>query len=291
MVPVSHRKELSLLLSEKLQLQGEISEVKSVGGGSINEAYSFDFGGHRYFLKKNNKTKFPKMFEKEVAGLLELAKCRLLIVPAVILNTVLEDEQYLVLEYLETKTETEAYFGELGKAIAAMHKIKAERFGFTESNFIGSLTQNNQQKSTWQEFFVTQRLEPLVRWCFDEKCFSQAVLRSFENLYEQINSIFPEEKPSLLHGDLWAGNKMNTSKGPSVFDPAVYYGHREMDLSMSKLFGGFHPVFYESYFAEYPPDKGFEKRTDICNLYPLLVHVKLFGQGYLHDVLATVRRF
>lgn len=291
MIPSAHKKELSLLLSQKLQTQAEIIEMKSIGGGCINESCSFSFGPQKYFLKKNVKSKFPRMFEKEAAGLKELSKGRRLIIPETLLTTEIQDDQYLVLEFLEKRTESETYFGDLGKGVASQHKIHADYFGFSESNFIGSLLQPNEKKETWQEFFVTQRLELLVKWCFDEKYFSTAVLRSFENLYGQVSSIFPDEKPSLLHGDLWSGNKMNTSKGPCVFDPAVYYGHREMDIAMSKLFGGFSPEFYESYQAEYPLEKGYEKRTDICNLYPLLVHVKLFGQGYLQDVLSTIRRF
>jgi len=117
-------------------------------------------------------------------------------------------------------------------------------------------------------------------------------VRAFDRFYRKLDEIFPVEAPSLIHGDLWNGNYMVNENGEAVIiDPAVYYGHREMDLGMSKLFGGFSAGFYEAYNQQYPLEKDWKERLDYCNLYPLMVHVNLFGGGYLNSVKSILRNF
>ena len=114
----------------------------------------------------------------------------------------------------------------------------------------------------------------------------------FERLFHRLDHLFPSEAPALLHGDLWSGNLLGDAQGrPVLIDPAVYYGHREMDLAMTRLFGGFDPGFHTAYQAEWPLEAGWEERVDLCNLYPLLVHVNLFGGSYVAQVEAVLRRF
>jgi fructosamine-3-kinase len=182
-------------------------------------------------------------------------------------------------------------FEKLGSALASLHKITESQFGFSTDNYIGTIKQCNIQESNWVDFFYLHRIEPHVKWCYDEKLISRNILCSFENMYRCLHELFPVEVPALLHGDLWTGNQMNTPDGPAVYDPAVYYGHREMDIAMTRLFGGFGEEFYISYNNEFPLEKDYVKRTAICNLYPLLVHVKLFGTAYLPEIITTVKRF
>jgi protein-ribulosamine 3-kinase len=286
-----YKHELSDALSKLLNSSSEVSGFRAVGGGSINMAYEFSFGGSKYFLKQNSKVEFPQMFKKEVMGLTVLSETNTLIIPQPVLETVFSNDQVLVMEYLEKTGPTAAYSEKLGSGLADLHKIKGKEFGFEEDNYIGSLSQSNKEHKDWEGFFTEERLAPLVKWAYDAKIMERKHLLSFENLYKKLNELFPEEQPSLLHGDLWGGNAMNTTKGPSVYDPAVYYGHREMDIAMTRLFGGFDENFYLAYNNSYPLEKNYRQRTDICNLYPLLVHVRLFGTSYLHEVLQTIKRF
>lgn len=284
------KKILEDLLSKEMKIEGTITDIRSVRGGSINTACEFRFGDALYFLKENSVKEFPQMFLKERNGLKELMKCKELKVPAPVLLHETESTQYLVMEHLE-KNNSRDHDEALGRGLAALHAIKGKSFGFYEDNYIGSLQQSNGSAHSWPVFLAMQRLHPLVKWCYDEKLLSRLQLRSFETLYERLAEIFPPEEPCLLHGDLWNGNVMSTTKGPAIFDPAVYYGHREMDLAMSRLFGGFGEGFYRAYDVFYPLEKDHPKRVEICNLYPLLVHVKLFGSGYLQDVVSIIKKF
>jgi fructosamine-3-kinase len=110
-------------------------------------------------------------------------------------------------------------------------------------------------------------------------------LNAFENLYQQLKNIFDHEQPALLHGDLWSGNFMcDQDSEPVLIDPAVYFGHRSMDLGMTTLFGGFDKSFYETYSYHLPFPNNYSEQWDICNLYPLLIHLNLFGVGYLGQI-------
>lgn len=291
MVSAAHIELLQLTLFSELKEPGIITELKSCSGGSINQTYFFKYAGRLFFLKHNNQKEFPEMFKKESEGLMELRKCKALVVPEAIAHLVIENEQYLILNKLESAPNDSVFFEKLGAGLAQLHSISSEKFGYRYDNYIGSIIQRNSPTDNWSDFFYESRLEPLVKWCYDKRYLSGVHIRSFETLYKRLDEIFPEESPSLLHGDLWNGNVMNTASGPAVYDPAVYYGHREMDLAMTRLFGGFAPEFYSAYNAINPLQKDYEKRTEICNLYPLLVHVKLFGTSYLNDVIVTLKQF
>jgi protein-ribulosamine 3-kinase len=288
---VRDKTKIGELLSEKLETGADVTDIRPAGAGCINATYIFKLGGSDYFLKENSSVDLPGMFEKERDGLTELAKCNHVYIPKPVLVYETEKEQYLVMEYLVQTAANTRYYELLGRGLAELHNIKNEAFGFGDDNYIGSVPQSNMRSKTWPDFFSMQRLHPLVKWSYDQELLSKTHVKSFENLYGKLEEVFPPEQPCLLHGDLWKGNVMNTTKGPALYDPAVYYGHREMDLAMTRLFGGFEESFYKTYEAYYPLEKGHRYRTDICNLYPLLVHVKLFGPGYLQDVFSIIKQF
>jgi fructosamine-3-kinase len=284
-------KELLEQLRLQLAFDQPLSNITSIGGGSINECYSFRAGEEKFFLKVNSAEKFPGMFACEAKGLNLLAASCGLVIPRVIYTGTIEKDQILVLGFLEKKNEDATYFNELGRGLARLHKTTQKKFGLDHANYIGSLPQDNSPENSWNEFFICRRIEPLLRQAIDVGELPKNCRSSFENLFKKLDELIPIEKPALLHGDLWSGNKMNTNAGASMFDPAVYFGHREVDIAMTKLFGGFSPDFYSAYTTEFPLEKGWERRVEILNLYPLLVHTVLFGGSYANDVTGVIRRF
>ena len=181
---------------------------------------------------------------------------------------------------------------EFGKKLGRLHKSTSDYFGLDYDNYIGKLPQSNTKHSNWFDFFALERIEPQVRMGIESGKLSRPILKSVEGFYKKLGSILPTEKPALLHGDLWSGNFMFTkSGGVSIYDPAVYYGHREMDLAMTRLFGGFSANFYEGYNEQFPLSGGFDSRVSIYNLYPILVHANLFGGSYCRQAENIINRY
>ena len=267
----------------------EILSRIAIGGGSINNCFQVTTTDGIYFLKESNAEKFPGMFEAEAKGLELLRSTGTFCIPRVISLEQESGKARLFLQWLERKNT--GNWREAGKMLAKLHQNTSDFFGLDHPNYIGSLSQANAMRKTWAEFFASQRILPQLKLAYESRKIDAGLLKQGENFCGEIHSIFPEEKPALLHGDLWSGNFFFTANGPAVFDPAVYYGHREMDLAMTKLFSGFDEEFYEGYENEFPLEKSWRSRIDFCNLYPLLVHVNLFGGGYVQEVKAILREF
>lgn len=264
----------------------------SVGGGDINDAYRLELEDKRCFVKINDADKYPQMFETEARGLELMRNCSRFQIPEVLGVGQSDGRQFLVLEYLESGSASIEFWELFANRLAGMHRSGHDVFGLDHSNYIGSLVQVNDIHESWPDFFTNQRLGPLSHKAFDMGLLSSSALKHFENLAHRLDQLIPIESPSLLHGDLWSGNFMRGPDGEAtIYDPAVYFGHREMDIAMSKLFGGFDNRFYATYNEQYPLEKGWEDRVDIHNLYPLLVHVILFGGGYVSQVQSILNRF
>ena len=262
-----------------------VQRYEPVHGGDINSAYYLFTSAGKYFLKVNDKNKYPLMFAREASGLDKLRELCTLKIPQVIKQGSCNDQQYLLLEWLEKGSPKKDMWENFGKALAMMHKQPQQYFGLNEDNYIGSLDQNNDPHDEWHSFYSECRIKPLVKKLFDAGDLSAMDIRDADLFCNNLKTILPGESPSLLHGDLWAGNYMIISSGyAAIFDPAVYCGHREMDIGMTKLFGGFDQRFYEAYNETYPLEKGWENRLPITQLYPLLVHAVLFGGHYIDSV-------
>lgn len=243
-------------------------------------------------MKFNHADTYPGMFEQEARGLKLLSGAGEVRVPEVIGTG--DDGQYsfIVLEYLDPAPGKPDFWSTFGRQLAALHRHTAGHFGLDHDNYIGSLKQYNNRHENWIGFFREQRLRVQMEMAGRSGLLPSRLEQSFERLFRMLGDIFPEEAPSLIHGDLWSGNYMLDEKGQAcIIDPAVYYGHREMDIGMSRLFGVFGSDFYEAYNEAWPMAPGWRERIDICNLYPLMVHVNLFGAGYLGSVEAVLRRF
>ena len=202
------------------------------------------------------------------------------------------EDAFLLLDWVEKGTTSTSFWEDFGHQLGQLHKCTHTNFGWTNDNYIGSLVQYNSWTKSWSSFFIEQRIDPQLKLAVEKGLIDAHKLESFHQLYKQIENIFPNEPPALLHGDLWSGNYMVTAAGePMIMDPAVYYGHREMDIAMTQLFGGFDGRLYEAYNEEYPLNDGWQDRMTMCNLYPLLVHVNLFGSSYLSQVNAVLKQY
>jgi len=292
MIPATILKCLEGLLQNKAGNEIKVISSAPMGGGCINNAVKVKTTVGEIFLKWNDAIKFQSMFETEAKGLMLLKSVNALGIPNVIAVGEAGSYSFIVLEFIEAGKRQKNFWQDFGSSLAALHKISSEFFGLNHDNYIGSLSQSNTQKNSWVEFFISERLEKQIAVAKNSGAINNSAIQQFNNLFRQLPEIIPEEKPSLLHGDLWNGNFMLGTDGKAwLIDPAVYYGHRKTDLAMTKLFGGFSEEFYETYNETLPLQPGFSERVDIHNLYPLLVHVNLFGGGYLQEVKNILQRF
>jgi fructosamine-3-kinase len=267
------------------------AKLQPVAGGDINQAYKIQYRNTSFFLKVNDVAAYPCMFLREAEGLESLRKYSNCIVPEVIKTGVADHQQYLLLQWIERAAPIKDYYSSLGKSIAAMHLQPQEKPGWTVDNYIGSLPQQNTFVNDWCSFYAHYRIAPLVEQLVATGVFTNKQQEHAERLYTKLAQYFPNEKPAFLHGDLWGGNHFPNEKGlPVVIDPAVYCGHREMDIGMTALFGGYDRSFYEAYHYHYPLESGWQQRLQLTQLYPLLVHAVLFGGHYVSQsasILAT----
>jgi fructosamine-3-kinase len=267
-------------------------DARYVTGGSINEAYRISTTCGVYFLKYNSASKYPQMFEKEKISLELLEKTKTVIVPKVFIAGSFGNCSFLLLKYEEAGKTVNDYWTIFAKQLSALHKQTSEYYGLDFDNYIGSLPQINTLKKEYNDFFIECRLIPLIRKAVDASLLEKSDIKHFENLFNRLREIIPHEKPSLLHGDLWSGNLITNNAGlPTVIDPAIYYGHREADIAMTRLFGGFPNEFFYAYNNENPLQKGWDERIPVHQLYPLLVHVNLFGLSYRSQVREIIKKF
>lgn len=225
------------------------------------------------------------MFQREQEGLQAIAKTQTIATPQVLFQGDAGNESYLLLEWIDTRKPAPQSSYLLGGQLAAMHRHTAAYFGFDTDNYMGSLPQSNSHHSSWHNFFISERLLPMVKLGREKGELSAPDVQHFEKLYLKLSEFFNEDAPSLIHGDLWGGNYLIATDGkPYLIDPAVSYGNREFDIAMTTLFGGFDNAFYEAYHSAYPLQSGWQQRINLWNLYPLLIHVNLFGGNYASQV-------
>ena len=267
-------------------------EWKPVHGGSINACWQLKSGNRSFFCKVNSATKFPQLFEKEVSGLKHLSSAGQLATPEVFACFRKDDLQFLLMEWIPEKTSSKQFWTNFGTGLAALHQCTADQFGLDTDNYMGSVVQLNQPHASWPEFFWHCRLRPMAERCAQKHLLTVAHQKKLEQLYGKLDLIFDKEaRPSLLHGDLWSGNFICSGTKAYLIDPAVYYGHPAMDLGMTRLFGGFDPAFYEAYNYHSPLPSHHHTQCQVANLYPLLIHLYLFGSSYLSGIESTLQQF
>jgi len=282
------------------QWAGEsIQRKESLSGGCIANAQKITMGsGQSYFLKYSGSVvaSGTASFIQEAHGLRELSEAKAIRIP----NVLLQDSRFLLLEYIRpgTVSDRSNFFKQFGEQFAALHRLQGAQFGFYEDNLIGATPQHNQptasEAQNWIEFYFNKRLLVQYRLAETNGYVTEEMQQKFSLLENQMESILggTQEPPSLLHGDLWSGNFIVDDQGePCLIDPAVYYGHREADLAMTTLFGGFDQAFYQAYQNVFPLPLGHETRQPLYQLYHVMNHLNLFGTGYLGQTLSILRQY
>ncbi len=287
--------EIIIALQQYWQSKGQSSTIihqQTIGGGSINNAFKISTKDDSFFVKFNSAAAYPKMFTVEYKGLQLLRTKNIIKVPEPLFYHEGEEYSCLLLEYIESNGYTFNFWRNFAEDLAHLHQQSNMSFGLDFDNYMGSLPQSNKAHSKFTDFFINERLEPQLKLAHDNSLIQNTHLKKMEKLFLELPSIFPEEKPALVHGDLWSGNFMRDLNGKAVIiDPATYFGHREVDIAMTTMFGGFSEDFYDHYQEAWPMEAGWQDRLDYYKLYPILIHINLFGSSYLSMMNAVLKSF
>ena len=268
-------------LNESVGEPDELRWTRDLPGGDINQAGLIQSAADRWFVKYRSNAP-AGMFEAEAKALNEIAASGCIKVPNPVAWGTESGTAWLVLEYLELTPRGPAAL--LGEQLAALHAVTSDSHGWSMDNYIGTTPQLNRRCGNWTEFWCQCRLQPQLAMARNHGFGSRLIDRG-ERLLEVLEQLMRDHAPvaSLLHGDLWAGNKAFTTTGqPVIFDPASYYGDRETDIAMTELFGGFEAAFYAAYQAHAALPAGYPLRRELYKLYHVLNHLNLFGGAYLN---------
>jgi len=266
----------------------QLRNQNSIAGGCINHCYQLLGNNKNYFLKLNHAAQEP-MFQAEAAGLHELHRSQTLRTPQPICSGVSGEQSFLLMEWIEFDHRNGDQ-RKLAEQLVQLHQQSATQFGLKQNNTLGATPQKNQQQSSWVTFWREQRLGFQLKLAAQNGHRGQ--LHKLGNkLLESLDQLLDHQpQASLLHGDLWGGNVAYAQGQPVIFDPAVYYGDRETDLAMTELFGGFNADFYAAYRHHWPLDSGYTVRKTLYNLYHILNHLNLFGDGYRSQAETMMQR-
>jgi len=266
-----------------------ITRVANLSGSSFEDSFIAFAADERFFVKMGTCT---ARLDAEFDGLRCLAETGTARIPKAIAVGQADAGSYLITEYLDLSGPRQGSFEQLGRLLSELHQVTTESHGWNRDNFIGATRQPNGWLDNWPEFFREQRLRHQLRLARQN-----GHLGAIQSLGERIASNLQDilgghaPKPSLLHGDLWSGNCGFDEHGqPVIYDPAIYFGDREAELAMTRLFGGYPPEFYRAYEQSWPLAPNHKSRFDLYNLYHMLNHLNLFGEPYLRQTENLMRR-
>lgn len=291
-MPARFATSIAEALSDVLGARVEESERRAVAGGSINQAFQYRSAKGSVFVKIASSPHAAEMLHAEAAGLKALGAAQAVRVPQVLLQGRCAEGAYLALEWIDLARPARATEATLGEQLAWQHRCTHAQFGWDRDNTIGSTPQRNTPCAQWDEFYREHRLRFQLDLAASRDADPKVIERGYQ-LCEQVGEFFKTYRPaaSLLHGDLWGGNWGSDEDGlPVIFDPAVYYGDREADIAMTRLFGGFGHAFYAAYQSTWALDSGASVRVSLYNLYHVLNHYNLFGGSYLEQAQTLIDR-
>jgi len=277
-------------------------DVRPVHGGDISRAARFTAAGLPYLVKWHERPSasppgWPDMFTAEAQGLARLAEAGVIRVPIPRAYAAAQDDcpAYIVLEWIEPGYGDRREAGaRLSRALAALHRVTAEAYGLDHDNYCGATPQANGWMDSWIAFYAERRLGWQMDLAGHAGLMHRERRRRLERLIDRLERWIDEAavRPALLHGDLWGGNWLVAANGePALIDPAIYFGDREAELAMCHLFGGFPGDFFRAYDEAWPPAAGRDDRLPLYQLYHLLNHLNLFGEGYGGQVDVVLRRY
>ena len=273
-------------------MQTSIKSVRSVSGGDINDAYRIESSEGLFFAKINESQIASEMLGAEAKALNLLSGLKNIRVPKVILLSNKNDITALILEWIETGTTRPNTLSSLGIMIAELHLNTAQAFGLDYDNYIGSLPQSNTWTDNWLDFYYNNRIQTQLKLAMESGKIPLSFIHRTDRVFANMQKEFPEVKPSLLHGDLWAGNYMIGKEGdPVLIDPSLSYGHRELDIAMMHLFGGFNTEIISVYESVHPLEHDWQSRMKFYQLYYILVHVNLFGGSYVRSAMSIINHY
>ena len=272
-------------------LPAPIKTAEPVEGGSIAEGWRVEVASGEIYFVKHYEDAPDGLVQAEARGLDWLAEADTL--ATVRVAAVCDSAPLLILDWIESGKPTADFAEGLGAGLARLHDFGAPYFGLSEDNFVGKLPQANGTCERWSDFYAYRRIEPLVRRAQDAGSLPKSLAREASRMLSRFDTLCgPEEEPARLHGDLWNGNVMTGSSGKAVLiDPSVYGGHREIDLAMMRLFGGFPERTFDAYANQHPLSEEAADRVLFYQLYPLLVHITLFGGGYVDQFAQALRAY
>ncbi|MDM8531943.1 fructosamine kinase family protein [Anaerolineales bacterium HSG25] len=274
----------------------QIVATRAIGGGDISQAVHLSLSDGQQVLLKWRARAVPTMFTTEAKGLTLMREAaHSLVVPQVFCAEEADGARpaFILMNWLGRANSSTGMGSALGQGLADMHRATNPTYGLDHDNFIGANPQPNNQHDNWVDFFHEERLGYQMELAGQKGHLNQQRKKQLDRLLVRLSDLLPLHPPiSLLHGDLWGGNWLVTETGqPALIDPAVYYGDREAELAFTELFGGFPSDFYRAYNESWPLDTGYAERKSLYNLYHLLNHLNLFGEGYGGQVDSVLRRY
>ena len=276
---------ISAILAQHIGAGTQIDDLQFFYGGNFNLAVRVKSGHSEYFIKWTQGEHLG-LFEAEAHNLQLIKNTGAIDVPSVLGVGTLDEKEYLMMECIQSAEKSANYWSDFGHKLAQLHQNTGTLgHGLDYPNFLGAAKQDNAWETNGVQFFIEKRLKKQVDAAVYHRRISAELENRFEVLFEKLPNLIPNENSALLHGDLWSGNAMVNDRGEiTLVDPCSYFGLREAELAFTTMFGGFPTEFYEAYHRTFPIEKGFHERIPLYNLYPLMVHVNLFGEGYLPAV-------